>query len=372
MVRSKDLIDKLIADLHFHKYLFVKVGDNIFTEQSEEIENIQSNLAVLGLENKLNACSDFYHGGKVVTQAQIEHLNNFIDDVFIDYFFRTYNFKEIIFPKGLCYERITKSGIVYPQETISLNLNDIYDRCTFANNIFRLFGLDDSLYAYYPQNKFIKSFYINYKTYGLHSWCGTLINEKTIYEVPLDKFISKYYTRDSLAQTVFRGRSIKKFIDFLKTYNHDYLSGISTNYLFRITSFEQDYRELRNETIFGSYTIQEILLIYSLLVDKFLLEEDSFLLSLCNCFCEDIKDSVILNDFIVFEEQNLDYKNIEQFIRSKDMYLRFASHTTSKAFSFNPINEIFDQIYLFGKKSNIILKHSNSLPLPFLYNLTLQ
>lgn len=370
MVRDEKLIDKLIADLHFHNYLFVVEGDNIFTETDENIERVASIIKALGLDDRLDAHTDFYHGGNVLTDVKSDYINEFIDDVFIDYFFRTYKFKKIIFPKGLCYEQITPDGIIHPQCDITLDLNNIYDRCTFANNIFRLFGIDDDLGDLFPGNKFFKSFSLNRKIFGLHSWCGTLICDKPIYGIALDRFLSRYYPGKQLERSVSRGKTIKEFFSFMyRECEHEYYSSFSSHYLVSLIEIKQGFSKIKDSSIFGEYTIEDILIIYSLLTDKFLLTEDSFLLDLCNCVGEEILTNNFLNDVILFESSNQSSSSIEKFIKSKDLYLRFASHTTSKAFSFEPINEIFSQIYLFDKKSQLLLRHSNSLPLPYLYNL---
>ena len=125
MIRSKDLTDKLIADLHFHNYLNVNVGDDFFTNVNRGIDQTKYILADIGLADKIDAETDFFHGGNVLTAENTDYINTYLDDVFIDYFFRTFKFKEIVFPKGLCYEQITPDGIIHPQEDITLNLNNL-------------------------------------------------------------------------------------------------------------------------------------------------------------------------------------------------------------------------------------------------------
>lgn len=369
MVRDTKLIDKLIADLHFHNYLFVAEGDNIFSDRDENVESLQSALSLLGLDKVLDAHVDFYHGGNVLTKEKADYINTFIDDVLIDYFFRSYKFKEIIFPKGLCYEQITPNGIVHPDVDVSLNLNNIYDRCTFANNIFRLFGIDHDLANVFSGNKYFHSFFVNHRIYGLHSSCGTLVNDKPIYTIPLDRFINKYYPGKKLIRTELRGRTIKEFVNYI--YNeceHEYYSSFSSTLLLSLHHFEDGFSKIAKNNIFGEYSIQDILIIYSLLTDKFLLHEDSFLITLCFCMKMEMLENQLLNDFIDFEETNLFSRTIEPFIRSKDLYLRFASHTDSKAFSFEQINDTICDVKLFGKHSSILINHSNTLPLPHLYN----
>lgn len=368
MIRDSKLIDKLIADLHFHNYLFVEEGDNIFSERDENIETTQSIIKALGLDDRPNAHTDFYHGGNVLTKEKSDYLNSFIDDVFIDFFFRTYDFKEIIFPRGLCYEQITSDGVIHPQEDISLNLKNPFDRCTFANNIFCLFGIDKDLLKLFPKNKYFNSFYIDWKVFGLHSWCGVLINDKPIYSKLLDSFLSRFYPGLSLQRSCYRGETIKEFVKFLYAVNScEYYNSVLDSYLFSLYQFEEGFRKIKDSNIFGDYKLKDLLLIYSLLINKFLLDENSFLLTLCHCYKTELLDNKILNDFIRFEETHLSSKSIEPFIKSKDMYLRFASHTKSRAYSFEQINEVLARVSLFNKYSVKLLRHSNTMPLPYLY-----
>ena len=72
MVRSDILIDKLVADLHFHHYLEV-TGDDLLDEN----RNV------------------------VVTDSKKEVIENYVDDVFIDFFFRTHDFAPVVIPGRL-------------------------------------------------------------------------------------------------------------------------------------------------------------------------------------------------------------------------------------------------------------------------------
>lgn len=70
MIRSDKLIDKLVADLHFHHYLEI-TGDDLYGEN----RNV------------------------VVSNSKKEVIENYIDDVFIDFFFRTQNFSPLVIPR---------------------------------------------------------------------------------------------------------------------------------------------------------------------------------------------------------------------------------------------------------------------------------
>ena len=64
----------------------------------------------------------------------------------------------------------------------------------------------------------------------------------------------------------------------------------------------------------------------------------------------------------------MDYKEIEPFIHSKDLYLRFTSRKNSRAFKFTPHDRIYENIQLFDQKPIRSLVYNNPQQLPYLYN----
>ena len=105
MIRSEELVDELVATLHFHNYLQME-SSNIFGG------------------GPLNV---------VTNDHRKESIQNYIDDLVIDLFFRTHNFKPIIIPKDLKIQRITKDGIINTDGDFELSLNSPYDRYTFLD-----------------------------------------------------------------------------------------------------------------------------------------------------------------------------------------------------------------------------------------------
>lgn len=363
MLRDNKLIDKLVADLHFHNYLFVETGDNIFVKnESEEIDGINSFISAIGLGGQLDAKTDFFHGGTVLTSRVKSRINEYIDDVSIDTFFRTNKFEEIVFPQGLCYTRYTPNGMERPISDVKININNFYDRCTFANNIWRLFGIDDYLLDIFPNNDFIKSFFINDKVFGLHSSCGVLINEIP-FHMELEDYLMNSQNDNHSMPYFTRGDAIIRYADSIRNgFRHNF-----NNYVLdRMFNFHHSYSKLRDSHIFGNYSIEEILCIYSLLTDKFLLKEDSFILGIVQFL--NIENNRIINEFIKFEKSLTCERDVEPYIRSKDLYLRFASHTKSKAFTFERIDDAFSKIFLFGNPDISYLRVGNSLSLPYLYH----
>lgn len=361
MIRDSKLIDKLIADLHFHNYLFVVEGDNVFTNRDENIENVQSIINSLGLDDKLNAHTDFYHGGNVLTKEKTEYLNNYIDDVFIDLFFRTHNLKPIVIPKELSQRCISKDGIIKSNHDLYLNLNNLFDRCTFLNCIWQLFGLNNGLMRIFPENSFINKFYINKKIFGVHAFCYTLKNQ-----FPFDKELCEYnyYTNKKFTN---RCDGIEYYTSYFENISHNPLYNCATSFLYELHKFKKSFFQIKDSHIFGDYSIEDILFLYSLLTDKFSLRQDSFILCLCYCLRAKVKENTIFKDFKRFENQNHNSNILEPFIIGQDLYLRFASHTKSRAFKFKYINDVCDEILIFNKKSSIMVKHSNTMPLPYLY-----
>lgn len=364
MIRCQELIDKLVADLHFHHYLFVDVGDNIFTKENEFLNNVDNFLKSIGLDKEISAHTDFYHGGNVVTQRAIEHIYRYIDDVFIDYFFRTHRFRPILIPKGFCNQQITPKGIIEPANDVEiiLNLNNIYDRCTFVRMIYSLFGQKESkLYELFPNNHFINGFSLN----DIQS-CLILENEYP-YGEELFLYIENKYKYSKFDPTQ-RANEIIAFNHFCteNSYNFKH-EGFTQLWLKKYCNKIWDYKRIKDSKIFGEYCIEDILMLYVLLIDRFVLSEEKITAFLSPHIDVNREDS-ILSEFKNFENRHTDAKDIEPFIKSKDLYLRFASRTKSCAFKFTQQDELFESIQLFNQNPIRSLVYCNPIALPYLYN----
>lgn len=111
MIRSDKLIDKLVADLHFHHYLEI-TGDDLYGEN----QNV------------------------VVSNSKKEVIENYVDDVFIDFFFRTQNFSPLVIPRKFL-ENSEENNRGYNSEII-LQLNKHHDRCAFVKYMSRIFDVN--------------------------------------------------------------------------------------------------------------------------------------------------------------------------------------------------------------------------------------
>ena len=183
MIRSEELIDKLIADLHFHNYLEMTGSD---------IMNQKRNV--------------------VASKDKIDVIQSYVDDVFIDFFFRSQSFKPIIIPQSFYNKRYTKDGVKPDNTNVELNLNNVYDRYTFVHLINLLFSRSWPLVREIsPNNHFLSAFIMKERIFAPYCRCFTPIMEMPYHDV-LEQYLDFIYgTRHSLFVPQFRAEAVKKY-----------------------------------------------------------------------------------------------------------------------------------------------------------------
>lgn len=341
MIRSEELIDKLIADLHFHNYLEMTGSD---------IMNQKRNV--------------------VATERKKEVINNYIDDVFIDYFFRSQSFMPIVIPKDFYNKRYTKDGLISFNDAIELNLNSIYDRYTFVHIVNMLFSRSrPSIKDISPNNHFLNAFMMKERIFAPYCRCFTPIMEIPYHDI-LEQYLDFIYgTRHSLFVPQYRAEAVKKYGLYFQENGGGFTMG-KTNYAMNVLHNRyKDYKSIKNSHIFGEYTIEDVLFLYSILAEKMNLQDDN-LLSFISLYCESFDNTNnIVNLFDNFEKNHTDYHEIEPFITINDLYLRLTSTEKSKAFKFTPINSDIMEIQQFKNKAIRTNDRDNTLPLPYFYSL---
>ena len=351
MIRSEDLIDKLVATLHFHGYFHIM--------SSDAFGNGPLNL--------------------VATESQNRIIQQYIDDVFIDLFFRTHKFKPITIPKEWNIMRHTKEGRKSTNEKLELNLNDPFDRCTFVSCISStLWGGPFS--QLFPQNKFMNDIYIKYKKNGSIWECPHLCLKKP-HSDEFDEYLNYLYGSNwSKYKPLFRAQEL---IDYSEIFNKElhyncnkYISDIDRRH---IRKRQFDYYKIKDLNVFGEYSIEDVFIIYSLLVDKLKMNHGyhynrpsdkwMYILTFIGLFSKECKNKqCILNDFRKFEYDHQTEECLEPYIRDKDLFLRFTSPQKSKAFKFNYIDDSIVELSFFQNKPIRTPYMNNTLPLPFLYD----
>lgn len=339
MIRSEELIDKLVATLHFHGYFHLM-------------------------------SSDIYGNGPlnlVANESQKKHIQNYIDDLFIDYFFRTFQFKLIVIPKDCNVRQYTKDGIKDVIGGLELNLNNPFDRYTFVNCI------SDSLCNGYlnnlfPTNRFINDIWNKPQKYG-PIWEANSLILKPPYGYELEQYLNYLYDfKHSKYNPQYRANDIVNFSKLYQRELYRYCNEELTEYGQQIICDRQkDYKAIKNMNLFGEYSIEDILFIYCLLVDKFKLEEENVLKNIALFANDSEYKKSFMNEFQKFEVEHNNEDCIEPFVRDRDLFLRFTSPSKSKAVKFiYPSPEIVE-FKFFNEEPIKTIRMGNTLPLPFLY-----
>ena len=349
MIRNEKLLNKLVADLHFHNYIGF-TGDDIMDSSR--------NVAVASKKRQV--------------------ILDYIDDVYIDYFFRTHSFKPINIPEGFITKRYTKNGKIKVDTGLSLCLNDIYDRYTFVEFIFLNFcPHSDLMNQIFPENTFLQNLDVDKRWHAASSECNRIVTSdlmRYIYNRFLEsddyqtfKVIDKHMQKDfSLHASASLLMKFNKYHhENWHKYEFDGFTNIGVNI---ISNIHRDFIKIKDSHLFGDYTIEEILLIYSLLVEKYKFEEGNISTFVPIFVDSESIHSNIIGQFNKFEGANIDYKIIEPYIFINDLYLRLTSRTNSKAFTIKSIDDMFVEIQLFNREVIKSVHSNNSLPLPYLYN----
>lgn len=342
MIRSEELIDGLVATLHFHNYL--QMGSaNIFGG------------------DPLNV---------VANDHKKKNIQDYIDDLFIDYFFRTHDFKPIYIPKEWNVSRYTKEGIKSSNGGIELNLNNPFDRYTFVGFVSNwILSRRGNLRKMFPHNHFFTDILIISKNYG-PIWESPDIHFCLPYGDEFEQYLNILYgMKHSKYDPLFRAADIIEYSRLYHSEVHQFCYNGLTNYgLQNMSKRQHDYKEIKNIDLFGEYTLEDILMIYCLLVYKLKMTEYNLLTFIGLFVHEGQHRESFINTFREFENQTTNTECIKPFVRDRDLFLRFTSPTRSKAVKFNYIGNGLAEIQFFKDEPIQTVCRNNSLPLPYLYN----
>jgi len=339
MLRSEELIDELVATLHFHNYLQMESA-NIFGG------------------GPLNV---------VANSHRVDNIQDYIDDLYIDLFFRSHEFKPIITPEGWNIQRYSKEGIKNCDRSIELCMNNPYDRYTLVgcveNNILSRWGY---LSKTFPQNSFINSILCIPKKYGPIWECPNIILRKPNGD-EFEQYLNYLYGMEhSKYNPIYRAQDIIEYSHLYQSEKLQCYEGKNCNALYTLHKRQCDYKELKDLDLFGEYTLEDVLMIYCLLVCKLKMEEESFL-SFIGLFVNE-RSSSFLNEFREFEFQTTTIESIKPFVRDRDLFLRFTSKKNSKAVKFSFHGNAKAELQFFNDDPIQTICRNNSLPLPFLYS----
>ena len=342
MIRSEELIDELVASLHFHNYLQV-TSDVLF---------VKGPLNVVANDNKKDL------------------IQEYIDDVYIDLFFRTHNFRPINIPEDWHIRKYSEEGVNEVTGGFTLNLNNPYDRYTFIDCVsMSVMSNYSELSKMFPDNNFISDIMVLSRNYGPF-WSSFRLEFSSPHFNAFDKYLTyQFGMMHSKYKPLFRAQDI---LNYSKLYNEElykYCFDGYTNFgLLQIRKRDIGFKKIRRNHVFGEYTLEDILMIFCLLVDKLKMEEYGFLSTLALYAYDNPDEDSFLKEFGRFEFEHSDAECIKPYIRDRDLFLRFTSPTKSKAVKCSFYGHGYGKIQFFEDTPVSTVCVNNSLPLPYLYN----
>lgn len=303
--------------------------------------------------NYINRNSD-----ELLTTSQQERLNDYIDDLSIDLFFRLASFKPIILKNSDGLRRFTPFGFEDVIGESVLNLNSRYDRYTFLHLL---------IHTNFLKNKFKNNSFIMNLSYGIKHFSATgvspLLTIGGIYDNSyLDAYKSEYKNVD-----VSNNRSAMLYGLGNFTFNAPGVLGDIRGHFANLTS---DYLRIKDYEVFPGVTLEYALSIYVILVEKVKLKDNNIstilALGLYNSGFDITHPLQLFHNF----ELKLDRLFRKTEIDVKDVYLRFVKAETSKAFNiaYNKPHQNFVNIQLFRESPISDVFMYNTLPLPYLQN----
>lgn len=297
---------------------------------------------------------------EILTKSQEKRINDYIDDLSIDLFFRLASFKPIVIKKNDISKRFTPLGMKSIDNSYELNLNSKYDRHTFISVLTH----PDFLKKKFNNNNFIRNLQIGAKRFSATS--SSFVINTNVYTHPyLDAFSREYqYIKfDNCRSTM-----VYLLGDFMNNSKCEIKYDIYPNNYF--CTLISDYERIKDCYVFPGITLEYALCIYIILVEKVKLYDSNIssiiAYRLHNSNSDKTNPLHLFNNF----EIRLNKLFRKDEIDINDASLRFVNPDTSKAFKieFETPYENFVKIKLFNNAPVSDVWFYNTLPLPYLHS----
>jgi hypothetical protein len=297
-----------------------------------------------------------HSSNEILTSSQEERINDYIDDLCIDLFFRLSSFKPILITPIDTPQRFTPSGLKDIDSDYVLNLNSRFDRYTFLSILTNPHFLRNK----FNRNRFIMNLYSTTKKFTATG--ASLVLKTGIYVHPyLAPFIKshEYINLDYNRSAILYG-----FGDFINECHAVRLPNDN------FTSTISDYAHIKDQEIFPGITLEYALSLYVILVEKLKLKDDNISAIIAHGFYN--SEFNINHPLQLFHnyELKLDRLFRKNEVVTNDLFLRFVNSETSKAYKIEyhtPIRNIV-KIQLFNTTPINDICFYNTLPLPYLHN----
>lgn len=300
---------------------------------------------------------------ELLTKSQEQRINQYIDDLSIDLFFRLAPLKRIKITKDTVDyigKHYTANGIEDINSDLELNLSNPLDRYTFLSIITHPNFLKNK----FPHNRFVQNLMLGDRRYGA-TGVSFNINNGFVVHPYLDAFFeeTRLINYDLCRAPMFYGLR-----DFMMSWEMEHKYDI---YVYKgFMESMNDYPMIKDDFIFPDVTLEYALAIYIILVEKLNLKEDS--IGSIFAFGLDEKPGNFTHPFQLFHNFELRLEKLfrKEEIVNEDIFLRFVNPETSKAFNVDFHNPRYGYvtIQLFKEKPITDVLIFNTLALPYLYH----
>lgn len=295
-----------------------------------------------------------YDSDEVLTDSQAERINEYIDDLSIDLFFRLAPIKPIQITPQQHGFRFTPYGVQKIDKEYTLNLRSPYDRYTFLSILTHPDFFDKS-----QNNNFLCCLFVKMKKFGASG----------ISSIFTHLFPNPYVDAFSRKPNIFGPDHNRAAMLYgLKEFIRDASMGLNLNPYF--LDFMSDYASIKNQEVFPEITLEYALSLYVILVEKLKLSESN----ISPIVAYGLEDSKLdpTSPLTLFHNFELRLKNLfrKEEIEINDLFLRFVNSESSKAFSFtyDTPDRDYVNIQLFQEQSVHSVRLYNTLPLPYLHD----
>ena len=301
-----------------------------------------------------------HNSDEILNEKQEKRINEYIDDLSIDLFFRLAPIKHIKIQPCIYGKRYSPTEIKNIDEEIELNLCSPYDRYTFLSILTH----PQFLKSKFSNNRFITNLMSGWKQFGATGISNIL--HTGVGEHPyLDAFYDEYRRIDF---DFNRSAALYCLRDFMRSLEKQIQYNIYAPQWF--LECMSEYPLVKNVEIFQGISLEYALAIYVILVEKLEIKDNN--IGSIIALGLDNSSDCFTHPFHLFHNFELKLHKLfrKEEILMKDVFLRFVNPKKSKAFVINwccPSKD-FVTIQLFKEKPIRDILSYNPLALPYLHN----
>lgn len=304
-----------------------------------------------------------HNSNEILTSSQEIRINQYIDDLTIDLFFRLNSLKKITISPESCFGcglHYASSGVSKIKTQIELDLSNRYDRYTFLSLMTNKFFLKQK----FKKNRFINNLMMVNVEFGSTGISDAII-KGFVTNLYIEPFLCEYR---SVNWDYCRSAMLYCLRDFMHSWKMEIKYDIRADS--RLFDSLKDYLKIKDQEIFPSITLEYALAIYTILLEKIQLYDDN--IGPIVAFGLKNNTTDYTHPLVLFHNFELEVNRLfrREDIAYEDLYLRFINPESSRAFQiqYNSPSSDFVNIQLFDGEIIQDVLSFNTLPLPYFYN----